>query len=86
MPVMSDELLFLRNIADHPDDNLPRLIFADWLEEQGDPRSELIRVQCRLQGMEEDDPEYTALKRRERAIAPGCARRWWDSRFRSPRR
>ena len=44
---MPDEIPFLRKIADHPDEELPRLIFADWLEEQGDPRAELIRVQCR---------------------------------------
>jgi uncharacterized protein (TIGR02996 family) len=30
-----------------PDDDLPRLAYADWLEEQGDlDRAELIRVQC----------------------------------------
>ena len=41
---------FLQDILAHPDDDAPRLIFADWLEEQGDPnsvgRAEFIRVQC----------------------------------------
>jgi uncharacterized protein (TIGR02996 family) len=43
---------FLQDILAHPDDDTPRLIFADWLEEQGDAnsvaRAEFIRVQCSL--------------------------------------
>lgn len=31
------------------DDDVPRLVYADWLEQQGDlPRAELIRAQCEL--------------------------------------
>jgi uncharacterized protein (TIGR02996 family) len=38
-----------RAISDAPDDDAPRLVYADWLEEHGDPdRAEFIRVQCRL--------------------------------------
>jgi uncharacterized protein (TIGR02996 family) len=47
---------FLQDILAHPDDDAPRLIFADWLEEQGDAgsvaRAEFIRVQCTLVGEE----------------------------------
>jgi uncharacterized protein (TIGR02996 family) len=40
---------FLQSIAETPDDDAPRLIFADWLDEQGDhDRAEFIRLQCRL--------------------------------------
>jgi len=39
---------FITEILANPDDDMPRLIFADWLEERGDPRSEFIRVQCEL--------------------------------------
>jgi len=43
---------FLQDILAHPDDDAPRLIFADWLEEQGDAasvsRAEFIRAQCAL--------------------------------------
>lgn len=28
----------MRAIVHNPDDDLPRLVFADWLDEQGDPR------------------------------------------------
>jgi uncharacterized protein (TIGR02996 family) len=39
---------FLRAVADDPDDDAPRLAYADWLEEHGDPdRATFIRLQCR---------------------------------------
>jgi uncharacterized protein (TIGR02996 family) len=32
-----------------PDDDAPRLVYADWLDEHGQPeRAEFIRVQCEL--------------------------------------
>jgi uncharacterized protein (TIGR02996 family) len=44
----AEQAAFLRAVIDRPDDNLPRLIFADWLDEHGEPeRAEFIRVQCR---------------------------------------
>jgi uncharacterized protein (TIGR02996 family) len=39
---------FLRAILENPDSDAPRLIYADWLDEQGDTRGEFIRLQCRL--------------------------------------
>lgn len=33
-----------------PDDDGARLVLADWLLEQGDPRGELIQIQCALAG------------------------------------
>ena len=38
-------------IIDSPDDLNLRLVYADWLEEHGDPRGEFIRVQCELAEM-----------------------------------
>jgi uncharacterized protein (TIGR02996 family) len=45
---VSQEEAFLRAIIESPNDDVPRLVYADWLEERGDPRSEFIRVQCAL--------------------------------------
>src|SRR5262245_59681780 len=40
---------FLAAIRDEPDSDVPRLICADWLEDNGQPdRAELIRVQLEL--------------------------------------
>jgi uncharacterized protein (TIGR02996 family) len=51
-PPRPEVFAFLEDIREHPDDDAPRLILADWLDDQGDPvdsaRAELIRLQCRL--------------------------------------
>jgi uncharacterized protein (TIGR02996 family) len=50
-----------RAILAHPDEDTPRLVYADWLDEHGDhDRAEFIRVQCRLARMNEWDDDYTA--------------------------
>ena len=41
---MHDEAAFLQAIQEHPADTALRLVFADWLEERGDVRGELIRL------------------------------------------
>ena len=45
----ADREAFVREIAEHLDDDAPRLIFADWLEERGDPQGQFIRLQCELE-------------------------------------
>jgi uncharacterized protein (TIGR02996 family) len=43
---VGDELALLKAVASAPDDDLPRLVYADWLEEHGRPdRAEFIRLQ-----------------------------------------
>src|SRR5436309_13375611 len=39
----ADVIPFLRAIQDRPADDLPRFVFADFLEEQGDWRGPLLR-------------------------------------------
>jgi uncharacterized protein (TIGR02996 family) len=34
---MNHHQAFLQDILEHPNDDAPRLIHADWLEEHGDP-------------------------------------------------
>jgi uncharacterized protein (TIGR02996 family) len=41
---VNDEHSFLQAMQETPEDIHLRLVFADWLEERGDPRSELIRL------------------------------------------
>jgi uncharacterized protein (TIGR02996 family) len=45
---MNEEHSFLEDIRSSPDDWATRLVFADWLEERGDPRGELLRLTCML--------------------------------------
>lgn len=63
---------FLRAILARPDDNLPRLVYADYLDERGDPRGEFIRVQIAL-SQNNLDPE---LKQRERDLFTEYGERW----------
>ena len=51
---MSDEEGFLQAIAAAPTDDLPRLVYADWLEEQGDPRATYLRLATRAAGQVRD--------------------------------
>ncbi len=56
-------------ILAHPDEDTPRLVFADYLDEQGDHhRAEFIRLQCRLALMNEWDDGYTAADVRCRRL------------------
>lgn len=61
--------IFFRDIKEHPDDDTPRLIFADWLEEHGDEasaaRGVFLRSRVLRHHLAPDDPNYGLLKRRE---------------------
>lgn len=57
---MSDDprQAFLDEIISSPEDDTPRLIFADWLDEAGDPRGQFIRLQCQLAKTDLLDPHF----------------------------
>src|SRR6187399_705447 len=38
----------LQAVLDSPEEDGPRLVYADWLNERGDPRGEFILLQCEL--------------------------------------
>jgi uncharacterized protein (TIGR02996 family) len=62
---MIDEA-FLCAISEAPEDEVLRLVYADWLDEKGKPeRAELIRVQCELTHFTEDHPRRAVLEDRE---------------------
>jgi uncharacterized protein (TIGR02996 family) len=53
---------FLQAVLAEPDDDAPRLIYADWLEERGDPRGAFIRLQCALERIGPADPARPDLE------------------------
>src|SRR5438874_13842040 len=60
---------FLRAILDNPDDDLPRLIYADWLDEHGEAaRAEFIRVQIERARLPADNGRQDALAAREKNL------------------
>jgi uncharacterized protein (TIGR02996 family) len=71
------EEAFLADVIEHPDDDVPRLVFADWLDDQGEAeRAELIRVQVELARLPADDPRRTALQWREADLLGRNLQRW----------
>jgi uncharacterized protein (TIGR02996 family) len=59
---MSPEEAFLVSIIEHPEDDTPRLVFADWLEEHDQAeRAEFIRVQCQLPKTPRDPAKHIEL-------------------------
>jgi uncharacterized protein (TIGR02996 family) len=68
---------FLRAVLERPGDDGPRLVFADWLEEHGDPHGELIRVQCDLARHRIGDPARRDLEQRERRLLIKHAVAWF---------
>ena len=51
---MSDDSTFLAAINTAPADNTPRLVYADWLEEQGRP-AEFLRIECEIAELDPGD-------------------------------
>jgi uncharacterized protein (TIGR02996 family) len=64
--------VFLQEIKSNPDDDTPRLVLADWLQEHGDPleaaRGEMLRIQVLLHQLHSSDPRQAALRRRQNEL------------------
>src|SRR4051794_28257705 len=77
-----EDVLFQAVLAE-PDDDTPRLIYADWLEERGDPRAEFIPFQggqVELPPFHEDHPRREELVARLHTLR--TAMRRWDGALR----
>ncbi len=62
----TDEQPFLDAIFDRYADDRPRLVYADFLDDSGEPeRAELVRVQLALARLSEDDPRRPELSDRQ---------------------
>jgi uncharacterized protein (TIGR02996 family) len=67
-PARPEVRVFLEDIKSHPEDDTPRLVLADWLQENGNveeaDRGELLRIEVLLSQMLDSDPRKDALRRR----------------------
>lgn len=63
-----DEAALLQAVLESPEDDGVRLIYADWLEERGDPRGEFIRLQCHLAHLPADHEDRKTLAERETTL------------------
>jgi uncharacterized protein (TIGR02996 family) len=73
---MQETAAFLQNIRQRPHDDAPRLIFADWLDQRGDPRGEFIRLQCLRSGFAIGDAHKLSLVEQEQALLQQHRDRW----------
>lgn len=73
---MSSAAEFMPAIHADPDDDVPRLIYADWLEDRGDPRGEFIRVQCELADRRTPYFRREELEQRERELLARHEAEW----------
>jgi uncharacterized protein (TIGR02996 family) len=74
---MNQDEGLLRAILESPDDDLLRLVYADWLEEGGRPaRAELVRVQIELARLPKDDARRPELQEKEWALLRKHERAW----------
>jgi uncharacterized protein (TIGR02996 family) len=70
---------FRRTILAHPEDDAPRLVYADWLDEQGDAeRAEFIRLQVRFSRMPLGDPDRPTLESRIANLQQPLFQKWVD--------
>jgi uncharacterized protein (TIGR02996 family) len=77
---MTDEAAFLAGIRAEPKDDLRRLVYADWLDEQGSDehraKAEYLRLEVHVGGLADDHPERDGLILKLRAVAEGLAIGW----------
>ena len=76
--LMSDELAFVEEIRAHPEDDDRRLVYADYLEDEGDARGELIRTQIELQHLPVAAPQRVSLMRREDELLAAYGDQWLE--------
>src|SRR5215470_7489416 len=77
---MSDEKALLAAIWEHPHEDTPRLMYADWLDEQGGEsnvaKAAFIRAQCEMARV----PPYTApwyeLRKRANKLSEPFTGEW----------
>lgn len=74
---MTDGEALYRAILESPDDDAPRLVWADWLEENGDPeRAEFVRLQCEWAALDPGDPRQEELWERWGGLLDRNRDRW----------
>lgn len=73
------EAAFLAAIREAPGDRTSRLIYADWLEEQGDPRGELIRIEEEMRLLPVFSDRYWQLKLRRNELRKSAAPDWLET-------
>jgi uncharacterized protein (TIGR02996 family) len=89
-PLMTQHEAFLEHLRAHPEDDVTRLVYADWLDEQDDPRGRYLRLELELARLRGRGPDCAALEAELKVLLEGLAADWlaaagkrWDVCLRS---
>jgi uncharacterized protein (TIGR02996 family) len=71
----------MQGIIDHPDEDVPRLVFADWLEEHGEPDlARYVRLLCESDRLPREDARWAGVQdelgQLERSVGKAWAAEW----------
>ncbi len=69
----------LAMIAKTPTDDAPRLVYADWLLDQGNGFGEFIQVSCKLAPLDYDHPSYKDVSAKAEKLEKKFAKGWLES-------
>jgi uncharacterized protein (TIGR02996 family) len=75
---MNSDQAFLDALRAQPADDTTRLVYADWLEEHGDPRGRYLRLEIELDALKESDPRVAPLEQELRLLRQACDADWLD--------
>jgi uncharacterized protein (TIGR02996 family) len=73
---VNDHHHFVQEVRANPHDDMPRLIYADYLDEAGDPRGEFIRIQVELSQLPVGEPARIELDERQEELLDAYAEEW----------
>ncbi|MFM8273267.1 MAG: TIGR02996 domain-containing protein, partial [Gemmata sp.] len=78
--MLSDRAALVAAVCANPAEDTPRLVFADWLQESGEPeRAEFVRAQCALARAEDEyDGSYAMYEFLRRVYPTGLAATKWQ--------
>src|SRR5262245_26690889 len=77
LPPRRPEVLgLLAESKDRSEEDGPRLILADYLEERGDPRGTFVRLQVQAARLDEDDPQRAECQRQAEELSRPHLRDW----------
>ncbi|MFT3836545.1 MAG: TIGR02996 domain-containing protein [Myxococcaceae bacterium] len=72
----ADEAELWAAIVAHPEDDVARLVYADWLSEHSDPRGELIALQVQQMKLREGTASWVRIQRRVDVLLAQNWARW----------
>lgn len=75
---MNERAALMRAVCENPDEDTPRLVFADWLQENGEPKyAEFVRLQVRhAELLRHAAPDTEDFARKARELWVWSGERW----------